>query len=627
MRRAFGILMIALLSLAPALPGQTRTECRKRILVYLDVSGSMQPTSSGPVSPFQQTLTAIESLLNEPGFIGESDVLEVFRFGKTLQKGQDATGREAMLALLAMLRTNPVRDLETDFRPVFDSLAERLKDSGSFSSQVVLIGSDLVHEPRDGMPADEAIADWAGAWAAKGASRAEIGTGSTRTAFILFTPPALPRLRSVQERVAEDLLGELRRAEQVIPGQGDRTLADELTTGLLQPPLLTISRDAGSSSQLTFIVSNPNCVQLQVTGLALHRVLADGSLSTPFPYAVEGPEAALGGTGTAEATRRYVRPLPTGSGWEDLSRLKGTVETREKVTGTSEGTAGGWLKFRPVQGVVEEWLLAGPVLRLDLDVIGHSSLDSTYLLTVRSLSGDAEALPLARARFGSPADLDPVTPLRTRLVVSASRSLAAALAEPKGFRVEIQNAELIEGGQDGVEIAKDTAAGRSNLFLILAGLISLIAVAVSWLRIRSVADRFPALQPFELKVLPWLGLSFAASLPLLANLFHVRLLRLISPQAVDTTAVALSIVVMYFILAVAIKIFQTTMFGLQVVTSEKPLELEKYLKTSRRAGWMPWLIAGLLTLSFAASWFLVRPAVSERLARGEHPIHLRPISE
>jgi hypothetical protein len=624
MRREWPGLLIALLLLLSA---PAEGQCRKRILVFLDVSGSMRPRDRSAASPFQQSLDAIENLLQQQGFIEENDVLEVVRFGGSARPKDRAQGREEAAALIQKLRANDMSDSTTDFRLFFDALARTLQESTAFNSQVVLLGSDLVHERVDARPNEEDLQDWAATLTERETTRQEIKKSSARTGYVFFVPTPPSGRLPVREKVWEDLLSEFPEAEKVTPTAGQAGLAQKLRAGLLAPPQLTISRNAEDRTRLDFIVTNPNCYPLHLKTLTVQP--ADGGTpSEPVSFPVGEEEASLGGISSGdEVTRVLTRPIPSGAAWESLGALKGTVETRESRPGETNGTAGSWLKFRTKQGVVERYLLFSPLLRLDIDVQGHTDEPKTYRLSVRPVGQSEETSVLAETKFDSPSSLNARQPTTMRIVVPASRSISGAIESKASFRIAVEGAQLLGEKQDTVEILEDPAADRSNLFLLVASAIGFVAVLISLWRVRSFVARYPQLDPGRRKYI-WGGVMCLVSLlPAAANFFHIRLLRHFSPEGVDRAVWVLSVLTLFTSLAFAIHAFQKAWFDRRVLSAQPPLTLARYKRESLLGVWLPVAVGLIVTVSFAAAWFLISPPVSGKLGRETHPPQLQVVSD
>jgi hypothetical protein len=630
MRREWlGLLVISLLLVSAPVEGQ----CRKRILVFLDVSGSMKPLDRSPASPFQQSLSALQDLLQEPGFIEAEDVLEVVRFGGTvLGEGHSDKGREEASKRLNDLKANKESDQDTNFRAFLDSLARALKDSDRYDSQVVLLGSDLVHEPRNGMPAAEALADWEAVLSEKANLRKEIVSNSSKTTYVFFVPPPASRYSSVQAKVLQDLQKDLQKNEQrfrkVTPGEAVQGgLAHQLLLGLLNPPRLTITRDTQDRNRLAFIVNNPNCVPLRIKELTVERITSEESATGAVRFPVGNEEPALGATGSREATQTFTRPLPTGGDWDSATNLRGTVETTDGLIGSTEGTAGTWLKFKPTHGVLERYLLRSPALRLDLQIQGRTVEPKTFLLSLRGVGQDEATETLAQGKFRAPEaeQVDVMRPSRVRIVLPASRAIIGQIAAQKNFRITIDGADLLEEKQDSVPVLEDPVADWSNLFLIIAGLLSLSPVIYSFFRVKAIGARYPALNPVQSTLTWWM--AGIALLPIAANFFHIWLLHHLSPESVDWLAMGVAALAVFATLTFSVRRVQAARFGSRVLSSQPPMDLARYQTLSRRGAWLPWVVGLICTGLFAGIWFYVQPTVSENLAREANPPQLRVVSD
>jgi hypothetical protein len=125
----------------------------------------------------------------------------------------------------------------------------------------------------------------------------------------------------------------------------------------------------------------------------------------------------------------------------------------------------------------------------------------------------------------------------------------------------------------------------------------------------------------------WWGMATLSILPAAANFFHVNLLRLFSPSAIDWSAEGLSVIVLFATLSFAIRSVQKAEFGQNVLTARPPLSLAQYQRRSQLGVWLPWVVGLLVTAAFALSWFLIRPPVSEKLSRDLNPTQLHVVSD
>lgn len=631
-RQRIRLLLVLLATLLDSamVQAQSGAQCRKRILVFLDVSGSMLPTSKSADSPFQQSVAALEGLLREKDFIEEGDVVEVVRFGAAV-RGQKlrAQGRGEMASLIQSLRGNKEVDRATDFRAFFSALTEALKRSDSFNAQVVLLGSDLVHEPTNGMPARAAVDDWTAALGDIEQARGEILLRSEKTAYVLFTPAPAAAYRSVQERVLEDLQQALPRSRRLSAADANEEgLAGALLRGLLSAPNLTIGRDGEDRNQLAWVISNPNCAPLHLTDVTVQRVSADGTAEEPVSFKVPSEQALLGGAGT-EAGKRIVRqPIPPGPEWEKANRLRATVDTREGITGRSDGTAGSWMKADPTLAVVERYLIGSPVLRLDFRAQGLTVEPAKHRITVRQGESD-ESPALAEATIGSPKDLDPQRSKTYRVVMSAERQLHRLLAADRDakFWIKVQNAPRLDGPDEPVSVSEDPIANRSNLFLIFAGLFALAAVGIACLFVSRLVAKHPVLGRERNYPVWWLSLAALSTLPLLANIFHLRLLRLVSPATLDWVAVGSAVVALFASIGFGWRFCQATSFAAQVLTARPPLTPKKYSSKSQLGAWLPWAVASAVVVGVCCLFFVWRKPVSEGLARNVTPSPLEVVAD
>jgi len=612
-----GLLLLGLLLAVAPLPAQQ--QCRKRILVYLDVSGSMQPKVLRASSPYQQVLLGLEQLFLQPGVIEENDAVTVVRFGKTVLREESAEGPAAAQALVQRLRGNGELTLETDFRAVFGHLASTLPQ-GVFNRQVALIASDFVHEPENRMPDGPAIADWQKAWTQAQENLSKTLADEAKFGLVLFQAPSSP---AAGGRVAR-VLSDLRKNDAfvgLVPSSTDvnstvQSLAGQLRKSLFNPPHLQISRDAEQDTRLTFTVTNPNCYPLHLTRLG---VKPRGGEAVFFD--VDADDRDLGPAGTPAATKPLHRDLPSGESWK-AAEVRATVETAEGVMGEAGGTTASWLKFRPMAAVFERRPVLSDILRLDLDLTGYTdpNVPKVYTLTF----GD-DARPLARATFEAPAftDLEP-KPYRIVLPMKFKTGVAPDM------RVAIEGADAIEAGKDRIALVEDRRASHGNRYLGLAALLAPLGVGFGFLWVRGRRAPYQIFQLSQRDLIRWGVILFLVLVLVLAFLLRAWILSWSSAEWADWWLDVTGVGLVFFLGMFLGLELSRAYFAAKVMEGEskgKPLSLESYIHRSRLNTGVPWLIGILVAIVLAVVLWPLRPPEARESRRSEAPAPLHVTSD
>lgn len=608
-----GLLLTAILLVAAPLAGQQ--PCRKRILVYLDVSGSMKPTLHQPISPYQQVLLAMGQLFSQPGIIDASDAVTVVRFGGTLIREDTAEGPAAAQVLVQRLQGNADSARETDFRAVFNHLASTLPQ-GVFNRQVALIASDFDHEPKDGMDNGPAIADWDVAWARAQKDLSKSLTDEEKFGLVLFQAPGNPRHLVRMAKVLEDL----KKNDAFVglaAGGGNvdevvRGLAKQLRKSLFNPPHLQVSRDAEDDSKIAFTVTNPNCYLLHLTRLS---VKPKGGEAVFFDVGSDDRE--LGPNATPTGERVLKRTLPSGESWK-AAEVHATVETAEGVTGETGGTTASWLKFKPTAAVFERRPVLSDILRLDLDLIGYTDpkVPKVYTLTFGE-----DAQPLARANFEAPAFLGP-EPRPYRIVLPMQ---AKGEASPN-MRIAVEGAEPLAMGSDRVSLVEDLQASHGNRYLGLAALLAPLGVGLGYFWVYRKRAPYRIFELSNIDRLRWGAAILLAFLLFAEFIFRQNLLRWGSAEWADWW-LDLTGVILVFLVGVFLGLeISRAHFAAAVVEKKEPLPLQKYLLRSRVNTWIPWCVGLLVAILLSIVLWPLRPPEARESRRSETPSSLHVTS-
>jgi hypothetical protein len=603
-----------LFSLLLLLPTTAEGECRKRILVYLDISGSMKPLVREPRSPFQQTLTSLASLFSQEGFIEAQDAVTVIRFGKRSQKTDTVEGRANAIQLISRLQKNEEKSSETDFRAVFNHLAETLPQ-GAFNQQMILLASDFAHEPIDGMDASPAIEDWSTALTEAHAKLDDLLQPEKKTVTVLFQVPADNETRrDIAARVVSDLDRTFPDAITVQGGADPAATSARLTEALRQslypPPDLRVSRDPRQKDQLAFTVTNQSCMPIHIQ----HLSVVPTSGGSPVPVDLGSQEPELGPSSTPSRESIFHRTLPVGAEWENAG-VRATVETRETEPRTVDGTTGSWLKYKTASAVFERRPLLPDVLRLDFDLKGFT--DSTAATTYPLTFGD-DSNPIARAKFEGPT-VEGLGAGHYRIVLP----MDLRGENTTGVRVAIVGAELLGDKGDSVDLKEDKRASHHHRVFGAVALLSLLAVSFVYLWVRRARASYPIFRLSRWDNLQW-GIAGLVAL-LLATCFCLRIwiLNSWSPQEADLGLSVFACASVFGLTAfLLLEIFRTR-FAQSVVKAE-PLPLQTYLRRGRLDTLIPWGLGLLLTILAVMLLWPLRPPEALDSRRGEThtPLHV-----
>jgi hypothetical protein len=615
-RQCLGLLILCVL----AFPPLAEAQCRKRILVYLDVSGSMKPDirklktpQDQQSSPYQQALGGLEALFQQQGFVEPNDVVRVVRFSKAVEQADSAEGPAAVAQLIQVLRGNTFDRLETDFRAAFGDLAKELP-VGTFDRQVVLIASDLAHEPVNKMPSTQAIPDWQAALSQAETELAGLFT-SSNAAVVLFRPPALGREpQATAGQVLADLRASFPIAGEVASGTGAgaaviiEQLAQTLRKGLLTPPDLQVSRDGADADRLLFQVTNNNCVPLHIKRLT---ATPEGGRPSYFDE-FSAEEKEVGARQTRQRTQQIRRQLPPGDEWQD-AQLAATVETDEGVDGKSAGTTGSWIGYSAASAVFERRPLLPDVLRLDLDLTGFTDPAAavTWALTVGE-----DASPLARAKFEGPALSTEARHFRIVLPLMGDGAAAEAV------QVAIAGGALQGVEEPKIRLVEDQQSSHHHRVFGGVALIAILGVAVAALWVRAARAKYPIFRLTRRDNAQWGAAMAIAVLLVLSYWLRIPLLNRWSPGKVEPWLSGFAVVAVFGLTAfLLLEIFRTRFA--RAVVEEQVMPLPTYLRRGKLDTWLPWGMGlAAAALVFALFWPL-RPAGSPESRRGEDQAHTR----
>lgn len=463
---ALGLVLLGLVSAEPA-----QASCRKEILVYLDVSGSMKPTvRNADDSPFRRTVEALSALVQEPDFVQEGDVLKLRLFGETIQARRQASGRADISALIADLRSNAEKSNLSNLVTVVQDVGKELaNDGGGFDRRLVIIASDFVHEHALNRSASVYISHWQEGIADTGLILSDIfneapdatGRGSNRAFLFLTLPAYTSDLTSVRQRVLDQLTAELPQAQSDL-AMSPRDIANEILSRLLLEPRLTGHITNGDGASLEVEVRNPNC---QAVTVAEVKAGCDRT-GDPRPL-------ALGGSQTLEAgasARTVAMKL------DDLNCSIGDVisfeaRLQEGPVGQGDTSVGNRIEIRPLVDAagLSATLVKRPgkdklfiYLQIRGQILSPGPIEFTILRGGTSYAEGAFELP-AGQKLSSEEWQKYLLPIDSR-------------ALPGGFfEVELQvpEAELTEST---IRVQENVVESRANwLFIVLAVLLFVIS--------------------------------------------------------------------------------------------------------------------------------------------------------
>ncbi|MFN7962972.1 MAG: vWA domain-containing protein [Thermoanaerobaculia bacterium] len=506
------------LSLALLINGPARAQCSKQIVVYLDISGSMEPTSRSPASPFFQTLDALEQLLDTPGFLGADDELDVVLFGAEPKGIQPARGPFSARKLLVSLKANQQSDRFTDLARVLEDARNKLQDGSRFDRQVVVLASDFVHEPTRVPPGSSPelfVADWDSQAGTRMESLRPLLEDRSKRVLVLVRAPLAPtneRLRAVREAtlkaLTRDLVAEKRVFDTSAGVGASQALAEQIRTSLLQPLELS-AKWVENGSELEVEVRNRNCQAQTVDRLALTCRSSDGR-SIGVPIAIPDVRGrSVGAAGSASSTLSLRVPGGRMSCQGASESFDIEVFSREGAEGITAGSLANRLEFGAADALREPYFL-GETLRVTVEMRGQTLTPSRHYLVIKD---EASQRVLARASFEAPTNLDPIDWQHYRFTFP--RRLVLPGSEATGLKVEIQDAET-QGVQARVvrdRIASRVESGQFWLVTVITGVLLL-------LRVRRTEGQERTVALFE-RLVEWLSHPVV---PFLAVLILQRLL-------------------------------------------------------------------------------------------------------
>lgn len=389
-----------------AVPPPAAAQCRTEIIVYLDISGSTNPTGRDPAtSPFAATVEALDALLAARDMVGEQDVVNVRLFGESVRGGGRfrAEGPRALQRLVADLRENTANDSLTDLVAVLQDLDSELDDDSTFARRLVIFASDYVHETDSSVNQERFLDDWRQRVAdLDGAILERLAARETTTVFRFFVlPPWQPRnrpagyFRPLQNAVLDTVDPERRRRIPLDSLSPD-DLAREIRAALLYPPSIegTVISEGGRP-RLRVQVANINCQPVRLDTLMAYCPETGGD---PVPMALDGGAVALPARG-ANATHKAKVDLDDlgcaiGDRVEIIAKFEGGRPSKPFALGAENE-----IYARPTQSVFESSVLEEK-LYLYLDLRGQKLTDEA-----KELQLSRDSAEIFRGRFELPDSL------------------------------------------------------------------------------------------------------------------------------------------------------------------------------------------------------------------------------
>ncbi|HEV7671943.1 MAG TPA: hypothetical protein VGS22_25755 [Thermoanaerobaculia bacterium] len=486
MKRA--VLTVSLsLALALTQDALAQESLSKRILVYIDLSGSMKPAEAN--SPFSTTVEALQLLLGESGFIAPRDEVRFIFFDDEIVGDTPWSPGSSPGTLLTLLRQkaeevllDPERKsttLWTDFQVVFDNLRSQVTRDTNFNRQVVIIASDFVHEPsRSGPKARDSsvfwqrtLADWEKIKDTEVPSLTHALGDTDRNPFVLAAAP-LNSPGEGEGKVRKQVLSDLESIPGVTRldlgpgGLGATKLAQEIRRRLYFP-LKVVVRSNHREHKLQVDVENPNAAEVNIDRIELSCFSADDANENPI-----GDPASLSITGTelakpiaAQKSGSDEIALSPDSCLRTATRFKVRVTSKEGAEGAAKRDVA-WIDAEQVESSIESnFFFKQSVLRLVVKMRGDAPPNTEFQIRIRR-DGERDGPEILKGNFDTPRLLEVVEPKRYLFVFDISEILRKQLI---GAEIEVQVAmakELATKPEDDLRSshansAQSTVAGAA----------------------------------------------------------------------------------------------------------------------------------------------------------------------
>jgi hypothetical protein len=472
------ITLFLCLVLAVTQKADSQPSLSKRVLVYLDLSGSMEPLKEGP---FSKTVEAIQLLLGEKGFLGPGDEVRIFLFGDGIVDDVQWSLTSPPGTLLADLRqrvlnvrNDPSRTETTswtDFRAVLENLQSQFTRDTDFKRQVVIVASDFLHDPSRSGPAktrdhwQRVLADWQETQSQIEPLKKTLGDAD-RNPFLLGVAPLIGG-GELQQQVRDSVLKSFKK----ITGDEDLNLgpgglgAEELAQKIrrrLYFPLKVVVRSNRRERRLQVEVENPNAAQVEIDRIELTCLGTDGKPT--------GDAIQLSTTGTDLA--QPIAANSQGKGELDLgsaSCLRGADKFKVRVT-SKEGAVGeiqrdvSWIDAEEVESsaVERNGILKRSILRIIVRMRGEDASGGRFQISVRR-DGAQDGPVIADGFFYAPESLDPFILNRYLFTFSIRGQVREDLAG-ENLKVQVATAKELTANPEN-----DTQSSRASIASVVAG--------------------------------------------------------------------------------------------------------------------------------------------------------------
>jgi hypothetical protein len=615
------ITLFLCLVLAVTQKADSQPSLSKRVLVYLDLSGSMEPLKEG--SPFSKTVEAIQLLLDEKGFLGPDDEVRIFLFGDRIVEEVQWSLASSPGTLLADLRqrvlnvrNDPLRRETiswTDFRAVLEDLQSQLTRKTDFKRQVVIVASDFLHEPSRSGPANtrdywkRVLADWQGTESQIELLKQALGDAD-RNPFLLGVAPLING-GELQQQVRDNVLKTFKQITgdenlNLGPGGlGAKELAQKIRRRLYFP-LKIVVRSNRRERRLQVEVENPNAAQVEIDRIELTCLGANGKPT--------GDATLLSTAGTdlaqpidANAQRRGELDLEPAICLRDADKFIVEVTSKEGAVGTTKRDVA-WIDPEAIESSAVEHAIRGSFLRMVVRMRGEDASGATFKISVRR-DGRQDGPLVAQGFIHAPESLDPFTPHRYLFTFSIPNQVREQLAG-KDLEVQVATAKELMANPEN-----DTKSSRANAGGAIAGVVALILIGFMYLRDRR---RFREGLGQALEMHYYFTSTITALLPVLNALFRQYILerfRFLSAPLIWAFVVALCLGGLAFVGSLSMLNYRLAKIA---YGREAPKEdLFAHLEDDFRK---PWLWALVVTVLVGGFGFFLAPSGSE----GAEPVRV-----
>lgn len=611
-RLSLSILGVALLLAAPQ---PAVAQCSNQIMVFLDISGSMDPLGRTPNSPFLQSLEALEIILEDEGFIGLNDEIRVVLFGTVLHDVRTARGPREARAMLDELKRNELRSDDTDFEEIFRHIQQLPPPEERLDRQLLIIASDFAHDPArspKGAPQSENIRDWENRVLALGEDvlapyRVEVEGRPNKRGVLLLNAPTDNDRFPVQTKVLGDLTT-LLNAEQNVHAIGGATTPERVARAirkqLFYPLELSVERRIDDPGSFHVTASNTNCAPLQIESLRFGCIEEEnGREELAADRITIGWPSRLGGV--SDADRELTRPVPLSM----LACPKGVHEydvrliTREGAEGATRARRANTLRYEGVVALAEDPLVGAEMLRVFLNMQGEVYEQAEYEIELRRPPAER----IASGRFLATRDLIDEDAATYEFMFPFSGEKAGLIGNAVDVRIReprpIGDPLEFPGSGDPLAVERDTAA-RLNVYLRVAWVL-VLALPFLTVVIRYFSEggnlRGPVFRAstFFLHLVPAIPLVVTTpAYPFAAGVWTFETLEL-----AKTGAIALSVAFAFLVLARSL-LGAMISWGIRTSRYKEPKGFERLVKSGT------WVLVGALVLVAVISVGLVslRPA-------------------